>query len=89
VTSSGAFLQLSQSGGDAEDVLVDEIGQEDAPSASGSVEVGGVAWTRYPARRDEPAWVTELGGTVLLITGSAPEGEFRELAAATQEASPI
>jgi hypothetical protein len=89
VTSSGAYVQLSQSGGDAGDVLVDEIGQKDAPSASGSVEVGGVTWTSYPARRDEPAWVTELDGAVLLITGSASEEEFRRLAAATQEASPL
>jgi hypothetical protein len=89
LTSSGAYLQLSQSGGDAKDVLVGETGQEDAPSASGSVEVDGVTWTRYPARRDEPAWVTELDGAVLLITGSASESEFRQLAAATLKASPL
>jgi Protein of unknown function (DUF4245) len=89
LTSSGAYLQLSQSGGAVDDVLVDETGQKDAPAASGSVEVDGVTWTSYPARRDEPAWVTELDEAVLLITGSASEAEFRQLAAATQKASPI
>jgi hypothetical protein len=90
VTSSGKFLQLSQSGGDKADVLVTETGQEEeAPAASGSVEVDGVTWTSYPARRDEPAWVTELDGAVVLITGSASEEEFRQLATATQEATPL
>ncbi len=89
VTSSGTYVQLSQSGGTPEDVLVEETGQEEPPGASGSVEVAGVTWTSYPARRDEPAWVTELDGTVLLITGSASEEEFRTLATATQEAEPL
>jgi hypothetical protein len=89
VTSSGAYLQLSQSGGASADVLVKETGVEEAPAASGSVEVSGVTWTSYPGRRDEPAWVTELDGTVVLITGSAPESEFRQLAEATQKATPL
>jgi hypothetical protein len=89
VTSSGAYLQLSQSGGALADVLVKETGQEEAPAATGSVEVSGVTWTSYPARRDEPAWVTELEGSVVLITGSAPESEFRQLAAALQKAAPL
>lgn len=89
VTSSGKYLQLSQSGGTVADVLVKETGQAEAPRADGSVEVDGVTWTSYPARRDEPAWVTTLDGTVLLVTGSAPESEFRELAAATQDATPL
>lgn len=89
LTASGAYLQLSQSGGDAADVLVKETGQEEAPKAAGSVEVDGVTWTSYPARRDEPAWVTELDGTVLLITGSASEDDFRQLATAVQDAPPL
>jgi hypothetical protein len=89
LTSSGAFVQLSQSGGEVADVLVEETGQEKAPTAAGSVEVDGVTWTSYPARREEPAWVTELDGAVLLITGSASEADFRELATAVQEATPL
>jgi hypothetical protein len=89
VTSSGRFAQLSQSGGAVEDVLVKETGRDEAPAATGSVTVDDVTWTTYPARRDEPAWVTELDGAVLLITGSAPESEFRQLATATQKATPL
>jgi hypothetical protein len=89
ITSSGAYLQLSQSGGSVADVLVTETGQAEAPASSGTVEVAGVTWTTYPARRDEPAWVTELDGAVLLITGSASEDEFRRLATATQRATPL
>jgi phage tail tape-measure protein len=89
VTSSGRFVQLSQSGGKAADVLVKELGQAEAPRPDGSVEVGGVTWTSYPGRRDEPAWVTSLDGAVLLITGSAPDAEFRQLATATQKATPL
>lgn len=89
ITASGAFVQLSQSGGSVEDVLVKETGAEKAPAADGSVEVAGTTWTNYPSRRNEPAWVTDMDGTVLLITGSAPEKEFRELATATQEAEPL
>jgi uncharacterized protein DUF4245 len=89
ITSSGAFVQLSQSGGEASDVLVKELGQAEAPAPDGSVEVDGATWTSYPGRRDEPAWVRSLDGTVVLITGSAPESEFRQLATATQQATPL
>jgi hypothetical protein len=89
LTPSGTYLQLSQSGGEVADLLVEETGQGEPPAASGSVEVAGVTWTTYPARRDEPAWVTELDGAVLLITGSAKEEDFRRLATATQEAAPL
>ncbi|MFL6120176.1 DUF4245 domain-containing protein [Actinophytocola sp.] len=89
LTASGKYLQLSQSGAAAADVLVKETGQARTPAADGSVEVDGVTWTTYPSRRDEPAWVAELDGAVVLITGSAPESEFRQLAAATQKATPL
>jgi len=89
VTSAGAFLQLSQSGGDAGEVVAKETGQAEPPEANGTVEVDGVTWTTYPGRRDEPAWVADLDGVVLLVTGSAPESEFRQLATAAQEATPL
>jgi hypothetical protein len=89
LTASGKYLQLSQSGGTVQDVLVTETGQAKAPAATGSVQVDGVRWTSYPGRRDEPVWVTELDGTVVLVTGSASESEFRQLATATQEATPL
>lgn len=89
ITASGAFVQLSQSGGAVADVLVTETGAQEAPAKTGTVDVAGVTWTTYPSRRDEPAWVATIDGTVLLITGSAQEKEFRELATATRQAAPL
>ena len=89
VTTAGAFVQLSQSGGAAGEVVAKETGQAEPPAATGTVDVDGVTWTTYPGRRDEDAWVVELDGVVLLVTGSAPEDEFRQLAKAAQEAAPL
>ncbi len=88
VTPEGTYVQLNQSGGERADVVTAETGQ-DEPAANGEVEVAGVTWTSYPAHRDEPAWVTELDGTVVLITGSADEKAFRTLATAVQAAEPL
>ena len=89
VTSGGAFLQLSQSGGDAGEVVAKETGQDEPPAATGTVEVDGVTWATYPGRRDEAAWVADLDGVVVLVTGSAQEDEFRRLAEAAQVAAPL
>lgn len=89
LTTAGTFVQLSQSGGDAGEVVAIETGQAEPPSATGTVDVDGVAWTTYPGRRDEDAWVADLDGVVLLVTGSAGEDEFRQLAKAAQEATPL
>ena len=89
VTAAGAFVQLSQSGGDAGEVVAKETGQAEPPKPTGTVDVDGVTWTTYPGRRDEAAWVAELDDVVLLVTGSAPEPEFRQLAKAAQAAAPL
>jgi hypothetical protein len=88
VTPGGTYLQLSQSGGTRADVLAKETGRVDTPS-SGEVDVAGVTWTTYPARRDEQAWVTDLDGALVLITGSGSDAEFRTLATATQTVNPL
>ena len=89
VTTAGAFVQLSQSGGDAGEIVAKETGQAEPPKPTGTVDVDGVTWTTYPGRRDEAAWVADLDDVVLLVTGSAPESEFRQLAKAAQEATPL
>jgi uncharacterized protein DUF4245 len=88
VTPGGTYLQLNQSGGTRADVLAKETGREDSPP-SGEVDVAGVTWTTYPARREEQAWVTDLAGTLVMITGSGSPTEFRTLATATQNATPL
>ncbi|HEX2132518.1 MAG TPA: DUF4245 domain-containing protein [Actinophytocola sp.] len=87
VTPGGRYVQLSQSGGTAADVLATETGESGA--ATGTVDAGGVTWNVHSSRRDEVAWVTTLDGTVTLITGSATEDEFRALAEAVTEAPPV
>jgi hypothetical protein len=82
------YIQLSQSGGAINDVVVAETGQADAIS-SGSVEVNGTRWTTYPGRRAEQAWATRLDRTTVLITGTGTEDEFRTLAQAVQTANPL
>lgn len=87
VTPSGRYLQLSQSGGDAQDVRETETGESDR--STGTVEVDGVSWDAYDSRRDEQAWLTTIDGVVLLVTGSGTEAEFRVLAQAAQTAPPL
>jgi hypothetical protein len=88
LTPSGRFVQLSQSGGAALDVLAAETDRSDA-APLGEVDVSGVRWTVYPGRRDEKAWVTRLDEVTALITGTAPEPDFRTLAQSLRSATPM
>jgi Protein of unknown function (DUF4245) len=89
LTPGGRYVQLSQSGARVPDLLGSETGAQAAPEKSGSVSVDGVSWATYPSRRDEQAWVATLDETVLLITGSGSDDEFRELASAVVRAKPL
>jgi uncharacterized protein DUF4245 len=87
LTPGGRYAQLSQSGGTAADVVAAETGTESAPT--GKQDVAGTSFAIYPSRRDEVAWVADLAGTVVLITGNATEQELRELAEAVLAAKPL
>jgi hypothetical protein len=80
LTPAGTFLQVSQSGAAAADLVAADTGE--AGAAGGTTSAGGAEWTTYPGRRGEVAWVTSLGGTTTLLTGTAGELEFAQLAAA-------
>lgn len=83
ITPSDGYLRLAQSGGSVPDLVARESGRDDgAVHATGTVTVGGQTWQVYPGRRAEQAWVGNLGGTHVLITGSASGQQFRTLAAA-------
>ncbi|HEY0640774.1 MAG TPA: DUF4245 domain-containing protein [Pseudonocardiaceae bacterium] len=84
----GGYLRLSQSDAD-EPSLVEFETRVDRPAAQGVVDVSGVSWVRYPSVRDESAWVADLDGVRLLVTGSATEDEFRALATAVLAAEPL
>ncbi|WP_018683201.1 DUF4245 domain-containing protein [Actinokineospora enzanensis] len=74
------YIQLSQSNGSIMDLVAAETGS--SSGATGTVDIAGVQWTIFPARRSEQAWVTDLGPSRLLITGDAPDPDFRTLASA-------
>ena len=88
---SGMYLSLTQSNAD-EDKLVASIDADVYPT--GTVDVDGVKWVIYEgADNAEPVWTTRLNGpsgqAQLAIKGGAGTDEYRTLAAATQNASPL
>lgn len=67
--------------GDTASLLDDEIGRNRKPT--GSVDVAGTRWTRYPGRQaGDLALVRTAGDTTYLVTGSAKVDELRKLAEA-------
>jgi hypothetical protein len=95
---SGMYLSLTQSNAD-ENKLVASLDADVYPT--GSQDVDGVTWVVYEkpegsgadGKRAEPVWTTRLTGpggpAQIAITGAAGTGEYRTLAAATQNASPL
>jgi len=81
VTGAGRYLRLTQSDATEETVLRDAVGG--VSPGRGTVEVSGQRWVVYGEDGAEPVWAADVDGVRLLITGSAGEGEFRTLAAAT------
>jgi hypothetical protein len=84
----GGYLRLSQSDAAEQDLAALET-SSDRPVPVGAVDVDGVTWVHYPSVRDEPAWVTEVSGVRVLVTGSAPEADLRLLAEAVLAATPL
>jgi hypothetical protein len=88
---SGMYLGLTQSNAD-EDKLVASISTDLYPT--GTVDVDGVKWVVYErGDKPEPVWTTRLSGpsgqAQVAIKGGAGTDEYRTLAAATQNASPL
>lgn len=90
LTAGGGFLRLSQTQGGARELIASETDDpKSEPAATGTIDVGGVSWTIYPARRSETSWLASVGGVRLLISGNAKEADFRTLALAAQTAPPL
>lgn len=89
LTSEGRYLRLLQSDAAEPAVLAREVGTNPVASR-GTVDVDGQRWTVYSrGGQSEPLWTADVptgdGGSVrMLITGSAPEPDFRTLAAAAR-----
>lgn len=88
ITDTGRYLRLAQSPASAELVVTDE-GEVERPRPEGEVKVGERAWTVYPWRENEKAWVTSLDGVQLMVAGTGTVEEFRALAGAVQSAEPL
>ena len=89
LTPSG-YLRLSQTQGAARDLIASETDDPKAePAATGTIDVEGVNWTIYPARRNESSWLASVGGVRLLISGNSKDADFRTLAQAVQTATPL
>lgn len=90
LTPGGGFLRLSQTQGAARELIASETDDPNSePAATGTIDVAGVSWTIYPARRDETSWLASVGGVRLLISGNGKDAEFRTLAQAVQTATPL
>ncbi|REH41908.1 uncharacterized protein DUF4245 [Kutzneria buriramensis] len=90
LTPGGGFLRLSQTQGAARDLIASETDDPNSePAATGTIDVAGVNWTIYPARRSENSWLADVGGVRLLISGNGKEADFRTLAQAVQTAPPL
>jgi hypothetical protein len=88
LTAEGRYLRFSQSSATATELVRFEAGLPPGaqPPVRETVEVAGLRWTAYPGMRNEAAWVADLDGVRLLITGSGTPEEFRVLAAAAAAA---
>lgn len=87
ITESGHYLRLVQSTADEGALVASETavsgGGRGAPSGRGPVQVAGLQWVVYQGGNGEAAWVAQLDGVRLLITGNGSDDEFRALAGAT------
>ena len=87
---SGMYLSLTQSNAD-ESALVSSI--EPDSYAAGTQDVDGVNWIVYQSADPEPVWTTRLvspgGAAQIAITGAGGTDEYRTLASATQQQSPL
>jgi hypothetical protein len=54
----------------------------DGAVEDGSVDVGGQSWTRATTEKDETVLSREADGVIVLVSGSASEGELEAVAAA-------
>ena len=90
LTPSGGYLRLSQTQGTARDLIASETDDSKSePAATGTIDVEGVSWTIYPARRSETSWLANIGGVRLLVSGHGKDADFRTLAQAVQTATPL
>lgn len=84
LTEGGSYVRLVQSDATEENLVAAQAGGPQ--TATGTVDAAGLTWVVYRVGpRSEAMWVAQLPSTPrssLLLTGSAPEPDFRALAQA-------
>lgn len=78
---AGFVVSDNPGAGAVVDVVTD--GEEE-----GDVEIGGETWQRLTTGREETAFVREVDGVTVAVTGSASDDELRAVAAAVEPYSP-
>lgn len=93
VTPQADYLSLVQTDASAAGILATESGAaergEGPPLRRGTVDAGGLTWEVYQREGGEPFRIATLPDDPrvrVLVTGSAPEADFRTLAAALPSA---
>ncbi|ANY06035.1 hypothetical protein AFB00_06630 [Pseudonocardia sp. HH130630-07] len=87
VTPGADYLSLVQTDATAEAILATESGSggrgEGPPLRRGTIDAGGLTWEVYESDGGEPFRIATLPGAPqvrAMVTGSAPEQDFRTLA---------
>ncbi|GAC70491.1 DUF4245 domain-containing protein [Gordonia soli] len=87
VTASGAYLQLSQSGGKEED-LVSSIAGDSRVFGAGTREVGGRQWVTYTGD-GKKIWITDLGDVRIGLLSRGPDSEMEQLGSSVLAQQPL
>lgn len=91
LTQGGSYLQLVQSDASEENLVASVAGGPQA--ATGTIDAAGLTWVVYRVPpRSEALWVAPLQAnpaSLLLITGSASETDFRTLAEAAVDGTAL
>ncbi|MFC8385268.1 DUF4245 domain-containing protein [Nocardia sp. NPDC057272] len=86
ITPQGTYMRYSQTDASEEALSRQELGSR---YPTGTQEVAGQKWVVYSEPTEETAWIADLGGVRILITGAGNEAAFTTLATAITAAQPL
>ncbi|WP_431964640.1 DUF4245 domain-containing protein [Nocardia sp. bgisy134] len=86
ITGQGTYMQLTQSSATEESLARFVLGSR---YASGAEKIGDQKWVVYAEPTEETAWIADLGGVRVLITGAGNKAAFETLAQAVTAAQPL
>ncbi|MGS2806389.1 DUF4245 domain-containing protein [Nocardia sp. MW-W600-9] len=86
LTPQGAYMRYSQTSASEEALSRHVLGSR---YATGTQDIDGQKWVVYTEPTEETAWITDLGGVRILITGAGNEAAFTTLARAITAAQPL